>query len=69
MKNLNENQILKKEELEQVLGGVSGTNILSENEDENIELIGESCPTCNGLQCSLGCQPGCMSGVSQGNEK
>jgi len=64
MKSLKEAQILKKEELEQVLGGVSGTDILLESENENIESVGPNCPTCNGLQCSLGCQPGCMTGCT-----
>jgi len=63
MKNLDENQILKNEELSQVLGGASDTNILSGNDESNDvdSSVGSGCTgtTCKSA-CVSGCQSGCM---------
>jgi len=64
MKNLEENQILKNEELSQVLGGTADTNILSEKDEINdFDRVDISCP---GSTCRLGCKALCSAGCQSG---
>jgi len=71
MKNFTENQILTNEELSQVLGGTSDTNILYENDVTNsIDCVGSGCsnPACKDsctAGCSAGCSPGCSVASAQ----
>jgi len=65
MKNFNDDQILKNEELSKVLGGASSTNILFQNDEPDFDAVGAGCNNKCSIACSGGCESGCSPGCVQ----